>query len=278
MTMTLSLRLRLLLLLAAALSVAFTLVHVAISAYTEVTLERVERRAARRMLQEWPHTDAAVNPGVTLQDTSASSRGCWPSLKHHTATIPEQGEQSAPLSKDLHGLLRTLCLSEEAPTTAKFTYNNQVYFAACARYQEQICGLALRPLVEDAGALGRLSLFYLSLIAASLLIAVYFALTYWVVSPLGQISVAAQRVSGGGHALTLPTFSVSELRELARHIVAMTQRLAAEQAQLSSKVTELTLARERLVQAQSQLVRSERLASVGQLSAGRARFSAAGAS
>jgi signal transduction histidine kinase len=66
----------------------------------------------------------------------------------------------------------------------------------------------------------------------------------------------------------LPHFRAPEFASLAHSISAMTERLMAEEQSLREKLSELERAREQLNAAQAQVIRSERLASVGQLAAG----------
>jgi signal transduction histidine kinase len=85
---------------------------------------------------------------------------------------------------------------------------------------------------------------------------------------LDRLARAAQRVAGGARSLQVRKTSVRELAELGDSFVIMTERLLAEEQQLRTKIAEVERATERLKEAQDRLVRSERLASVGRLSAG----------
>jgi signal transduction histidine kinase len=114
----------------------------------------------------------------------------------------------------------------------------------------------------------RLLALYTSLVALALLTATYFALTRLIVRPLDALAHAAERVASGARRLAVPRTQVRELGELGQSLNTMTERLIAEEDNLRKKVDEVELATQRLKETQRQLVRSERLASVGRLAAG----------
>lgn len=118
------------------------------------------------------------------------------------------------------------------------------------------------------GLLTRLLALYMVLIATLLLATAYFTLTRWIVTPVAQLSLAAQRVASTARHLETPETSSRELHDLSRSIQVMTERLLAEEDALRKQVKEVELATERLKATQAQLLRSERMASVGQLAAG----------
>jgi signal transduction histidine kinase len=68
--------------------------------------------------------------------------------------------------------------------------------------------------------------------------------------------------------LVVPRTSVRELAELGRSLRTMTERLLEEEEKLRHKIDEVERATQSLREAQDQVVRSERLASVGRLAAG----------
>jgi signal transduction histidine kinase len=79
---------------------------------------------------------------------------------------------------------------------------------------------------------------------------------------------AADKVASGARVLEVPRAGARELVDLGVSVRAMTARLIANEEALRAKVTELTQTTRRLTEAQAQLARSERLASVGRLAAG----------
>jgi two-component system, NtrC family, sensor kinase len=119
-----------------------------------------------------------------------------------------------------------------------------------------------------ATPLVRLVALYMTTFALALIVFAYFALTRLIVRPIDELVHAADRVASGARSLRVPRSGPRELEELATSMQAMAERLIAEEATLQLKVEELTETATRLTQAQAQLVRSERLASVGRLAAG----------
>ena len=125
--------------------------------------------------------------------------------------------------------------------------------------------VAMRMRFDDQGdhgaALVRLVALYMITFALALLFFAYFALTRVIVRPVEHLVVAADRVAGGARTLRVPRSGARELVELGASVQSMTEKLVAEEATLILKIEELT-------QTQAQLVRSERMASVGRLAAG----------
>jgi signal transduction histidine kinase len=120
----------------------------------------------------------------------------------------------------------------------------------------------------QAAPLVRLVALYMVIFALALLVFAYFALTRLIVKPVDALVHAADRVVGARVTIALPRSGPREIVELSASLQAMTTRLAAEQLAMRTKVEELTRTTKRLTETQSQLVRSERLASVGRLAAG----------
>ena len=127
------------------------------------------------------------------------------------------------------------------------------------------------------GPLLRLVALYVGVIAIALLVFVYIALGRLVVAPLDRLGLAARRVAegpredaalGAGRSPFSEVGGPAETLDLGRSLAAMTARLEDEEAKLRSKVRQLQALTDDLRAAQASLVRSERLASVGRLSAG----------
>ncbi len=109
---------------------------------------------------------------------------------------------------------------------------------------------------------------YGSLFGFALLTFAYLVLTQILVRPLDAIRVAAERIAHGNRDEQIPTGGPREVAELGHSLQTMTEALALDEANLRAKINELVQMTLKLEQAQAQLVRSERLASVGRLSAG----------
>jgi two-component system, NtrC family, sensor kinase len=120
----------------------------------------------------------------------------------------------------------------------------------------------------QAAPLVRLVALYMITFAMALLVFAYFALTRLIVRPIDALVHAADRVASTRALAPLPRGGPREIAELGASLQAMTVRLAEEQLALRSKVDELTRATDHLSEARSQLVTSERMASVGRLAAG----------
>jgi two-component system NtrC family sensor kinase len=125
----------------------------------------------------------------------------------------------------------------------------------------------------DADASGGAPLFgllglYTGLFALALLTFAYIALTRLIVRPLDAISSAARRVAAGARAFEVGARGSAELRGLAESLYEMTAKLRADEQSMRAQIAELERRAEKLREAQDRLVRTERLASVGRLSAG----------
>ncbi|HNS97202.1 MAG TPA: HAMP domain-containing sensor histidine kinase [Polyangiaceae bacterium] len=119
-----------------------------------------------------------------------------------------------------------------------------------------------------AQPLVRLVGYYTAFFALAFLVFTYMALTYVIVRPLDRLVVAASRVSAGARKLEVPRAGAREIAALGASFSEMTQQLRSEEETLRQKVHELEKTTDDLRSAQRTLVRSERLASVGKLSAG----------
>ncbi|MGK3988347.1 ATP-binding protein [Sorangium sp. So ce136] len=124
------------------------------------------------------------------------------------------------------------------------------------------------PSTVPAAPLVRIVAFYTGIMALALLVFAYIAMTRLVVRPVDALSRAAHRVAGGARDLEVPQTGARELAELGASLALMTGRLRADEESLRAKIAEVERYAADLKRAQERLVRSERLASVGRLSAG----------
>ncbi|MDP9150740.1 MAG: HAMP domain-containing histidine kinase [Myxococcota bacterium] len=122
--------------------------------------------------------------------------------------------------------------------------------------------------LDASRSLVRLVALYMMTFGLALLVFAYFVLTHLIVRPIERLVASADRVANGARTLRVPRVGARELVELATSVHSMAQKLIAEEAALILKVEELTQTASWLRDAQNQLVRSERLASVGRLVAG----------
>jgi two-component system NtrC family sensor kinase len=121
---------------------------------------------------------------------------------------------------------------------------------------------------DRAAPLVRLVALYMLTFALALSVFAYFGLTRLIVRPIEHLVEAADRVASGARTLRVPRGGARELMELGTSVQSMAEKLIAEEAKLLLKVDELTETTIQLQQAQAQVVRSERMASVGRLAAG----------
>ncbi|WP_437622045.1 ATP-binding protein [Sorangium sp. So ce1151] len=124
------------------------------------------------------------------------------------------------------------------------------------------------PSTVPAAPLVRIVALYTGVMALGLLVFAYIAMTRLVVRPVDALSRAAHRVAGGARDLEVPQAGARELAELGASLALMTGRLRADEESLRAKIAEVERYAADLKSAQERLVRSERLASVGRLSAG----------
>ena len=109
---------------------------------------------------------------------------------------------------------------------------------------------------------------YTAFFALALVLFTYMALTHLIVRPIDRLATAASRVSEGATKLEVPQRGAREIAALGSSFAEMTRQLRSEEEALRLKIAEIEKATEDLRAAQQTLVRSERLASVGRLSAG----------
>ncbi len=122
---------------------------------------------------------------------------------------------------------------------------------------------------DRAAPLVRLVGLYTTVVAAALLLFAYMAMTRLIVRPIDALSAAAERVAKeSARALDVPRAGAAELVDLGSSLAAMTAKLRADEERMREQIAELERRAHELRAAQDRLVRSERLASVGRLSAG----------
>jgi two-component system, NtrC family, sensor kinase len=264
------LRLQLLLLLGGLLVLTFLPLQLALATYTQITLHRLNDSQARglaRVLGAYVEEATQRLPAgeliASLQRQAASS-----GLVAATAQPAHGGE---PIQ---FGDAATLALLAR-PTNAG--REAQVVRAAEQRLlvlevPSPTGSIRLAISADSASARGatliRVFALYTFLMASSLLIIAYFALTHLIVRPLDSLSGAAQSVTLGSRQLLVPETRVRELSELGASLQRMTDSLLAKEDSLQQQIDEVARTTRELDKAQRELIRSERLASVGRLAAG----------
>jgi signal transduction histidine kinase len=114
----------------------------------------------------------------------------------------------------------------------------------------------------------RLLLAYLGIDALFILIVGYAFLTFVVVRPIRAIGVATERAARGDLASHIEILPPNEFGRVGRSFNRMLDELRDNRRELEERVEELDEAYRELEQTQESLIRSEKMASVGQLAAG----------
>jgi two-component system NtrC family sensor kinase len=265
-------RLQLVLALGALFLLAFGPLFFAVSELTRAALRQERESHARAMgrvvaarVAEAQGSRPASSLGPLLDAQLASSSGLvglalyGPDGGQLSRSGGEDGEALLPprVRPGEEALLRVT--SRHGPALLVLIPGGQGSVLAALRVDDQI---------GQGETLLKLVGFYMVLVALALLVFVYFALTRLVVRPIDALSGAASRVVSGSRRLEPPTSGAVELIELGHSLASMTGRLLENEEALRAKVDALEKATAELKAAQASLVRSERLASVGRLSAG----------
>lgn len=260
------LRLQILLALAGLMLLAFVPLYIAVASLTRATIEGARERSAR-----------AIGRAVAahVADVGGDPEALRRTLQRHVAqgevdavaVFDDAGVVASPASTDLSSLERP----QRPPD------GGAVVRRAGGRIVDVVLPtprgvLVARLRFDEDGERGmplvRLVAFYMGIFGVALLVFAYFALTRLIVRPVDALVHAADRVANGARTLVIPRAGARELAELGVSVHAMTARLVADEAAMRAKVDELTALTKQLRETQTQLARSERMASVGRLAAG----------
>jgi signal transduction histidine kinase len=121
---------------------------------------------------------------------------------------------------------------------------------------------------ETDSPLTRLLRLYLMLTGAFIVLITYVLLTRLIVRPVENLTRASERLAQGAGSAQVPVAGAAELSRLALSFNHMAAELRKQKGALEERLTELERTAGELRSTQDQLVRSEKLASVGRLSAG----------
>lgn len=127
---------------------------------------------------------------------------------------------------------------------------------------------SLIPLYLDLRASQKIVLLYIILDTLILALAGMVLLSRIVVRPIGKLLKMTEEYRGGDFLVPLEAVSGSEIRRLSRSLSNMIKRLEENKDDLKEHIASLEQANEELRQAQDEIIRSEKLASVGRLAAG----------
>lgn len=265
------LRVQIVLALAGAMLLAFVPLFFAVASLTRATLQHAHDQtmralgrtiaahvadvaAARDMVRLRAVLDSHVGPQGALAIVVLDANGSAVSAVGETAELATLSRTAPPFREDA-----IASRSKRGPALDVMVPRDGGVTIVRLRADDQADRAA--PLVQLVGL-------YMTTFAIALLFFAYFMLTRLIVRPLDKLVRAAERVARGGRSLEAPEAGARELLELGAAVQAMTTKLLSEERALRDKVAEVTNTSRRLLDAQSQLAGSERLASVGRLAAG----------
>ena len=266
------LRLQIVLALAGMLLLAFVPLFFAVASLTRATMHSVRERSARALGRAVAShvADADVHDPQALQRTLESHVGeggvdaicVFDGSRAKIACAGDHDEVESLVAPSLpygEGLLSTS--GARGPTLDVLVPSDGRVVVARLRTDESSDRAA--PLIRLIGG-------YIAVFCIALLFFAYVALTRMIVRPVEALANATDRVASGARKLDVPKAGARELNELGASVAAMTDRLIADEVRLRKKVDELTDTTRRLTETKSQLIQSEKLASVGRLAAGMA--------
>jgi two-component system NtrC family sensor kinase len=265
------LRLQIVLALAGLMLLAFVPLFFAVASLTRATVLDAREHGAR-----------ALGRAIAAAVSEASSQGGIRAIEKMLERIMASGEVDGACVFTAEGS-RIVCVGAafevdrahlvdmpraEAVGTVRASGGRAVQIVTPSGDLQVVTRVHLADVADRGTPLVRLVALYMITFGLALLVFAYFALTRLIVRPLEQLVEAADRVANGARTLRVPRSGARELIDLGASVQAMAERLIREEATLLLKVEELTQMTTQLTRTQAQLVRSERLASVGRLAAG----------
>ena len=171
------------------------------------------------------------------------------------------------VAHEAHGPATVLREMRKAGPQDQFVRNGaELYFVA--RHNDAIVARRADSLSDDvAGARGSIALFGI-LVGVVLLALQYAFFGFVVVRPIRAIGVATERAGQGDLASPITIVPRNEIGSVARSFNEMLVRIEDNRAELQERLNELERTNRELESTRDTLVRSEKLASVGQLAAG----------
>jgi signal transduction histidine kinase len=271
LTLQPGLRLQIVLALAGLMLLAFVPLFFAVASLTAATVIDAREQGGLAMAR-----------AVAAQAAEAAARGGAPAIERILGTAVGAGGLDvacafSPDGKSLacggdpseaNALRAPPRMPAESVVVARGPKGRALEIATTASSLAVVIRLPLGDAADRGRSLVRLVALYMVTFGLALLVFAYLVLTHLIVRPVDHLVQAADRVASGARTLRVPRSGARELIELGASVQSMAEKLINEEAALILKVEELTQATTRLTVAQAQLVRSERLASVGRLAAG----------
>ena len=267
--MKLGLRLQIVLLLGALLALAFLPLFWAVATYVNVSLQEAARSHARSLAR----TVAAHVSSMRLEGAEVGSALRAATRSKRLVAVAVYDSTGMPMGR-VGEPWAVEALGEPPSGGGRRASSQDQRTMSCAtevvtdRLGSVAAMARIDPTRARSASLVKMLGLYMAVMAASLLLGAYFALTRLIVRPLGELSVAAERVALGARRLEVPRSGAAELAVLGTSLRTMTEGLLSKEEALRRKIAEVEQATLRLEEAQARLIRSERLASVGRLAAG----------
>ncbi len=265
------LRLQLLLLLGGLLLLGLLPLYFAVSTYTRVTLQEVRYASARSLGRAVAgHVSEARERRTQAELMELLHSEIGASGLEAIGVYDPQGKAIARVGEPVavDQLPESVVPGSERVFPARTNYGPGIAVVVPDAHGAVAAVLRTDDDAARVAPLLRLFALYTAVIAFALLLLSYFVLTRWIVRPLDSLGRAASRVVQGARKLELPRSGARELTQLGISLRQMTEHLIAEEEALRRKVDEVEQATRELKATQANLVRSERLASVGRLAAG----------
>lgn len=282
--MRLTLRLQVLLALGALLVIAFVPLYFAVASLTRASLRHVREDSAVSLgravaghivVAAETRPDKELEPLLSAQlgVGGVAAAGVYDEQAHLATHAAEEGWASALPERVPLGAERILAVRAERGTAELLIVPRAVsgeapLAAPKARFAAVAVVVRTDARSSYSAPLLRLVAMYTGIVALGLLVLAYFSMTRLVVRPVLDLSEAARHVREGGRRFEVKARGAAEIVDLSHSVAEMTERLRIEEEELRKKVAEVERYADDLTRAQERLVRSERLASVGRLSAG----------
>ena len=239
-----------------------------------VALHEATRLQERMAQLASPELVAGVRPGAQPVAVAKLVLGAEEGTEYRISPVPGQvrrwgvGEGSDPGRRAVETGAITIELIREG------LWNRPAHLIATGpiRLEGGESGLVVRRDLRVGPGPARTGLVFLYVVLFTLVPTAfgYVLLSRSVLGPVRRIMEITERIRTGelGARAALPTGAVREIDRLARSLEAMTERLERDQTTLAEQVEELEAMNLRIRRAQDELVRHEKLAGIGRLSAG----------
>jgi signal transduction histidine kinase len=269
--MRIGLRLQLLGMLAALMLLAFLPLFFATRAYTRVAFANQRQKGVGELVQSVALHLAEARPrldeGELLSLMSAQAEG---GAVQAVFAFSRDGRVLMRAGRpELMNAMPAHLSAHRGPKLVSLRYAGHDLLAAIAPSPRgDVVTLGLLGGEDASAPLTALMGLYMGVIALLALVVAYFALTRSIVRPILDLERDAERVAQGGRHLRPLAKGPAELVGLSHSLSTMTRKLLEEEDSLRRKIEEVESQAKLLEAAQASLVRSERLATVGRLSAG----------